>query len=54
MQEKQALIQQQTQQSLVDQAGQLAGTPLMDPVKNSNLGEQLGQGEALSPDEGGE
>ena len=53
-QEMQAAQQQQTQQSLIDQAGQLAGTPLMDPAKNPNLGEQLGQGEALSPDEGGE
>ena len=27
-------------QSLVDQAGQLAGTPLMDPEKNPDLAEQ--------------
>ena len=37
-------------QSLTDQAGQLAGTPLMDPSKNpegvANLGEQLGLGGA--------
>jgi NADP-dependent 3-hydroxy acid dehydrogenase YdfG len=26
--------------SLVDQAGQLAGTPLMDPTKNPELAEQ--------------
>ena len=32
--EMQAAQAQQTQQSLVDQAGQLAGTPLMDPQKN--------------------
>jgi hypothetical protein len=38
-QEKQALMQQQTQQSLVDQAGQLAGTPLMDPTKNPQVAE---------------
>ncbi len=29
--------QQQTQQSLVDQAGQLAGAPMFDPTKNPNL-----------------
>ena len=28
------------QKSLVDQAGQLAGTPLMDPQKNPDLAEQ--------------
>jgi hypothetical protein len=32
-------MQQQTQQSLVDQAGQLAGTPLMDPTKNPQVAE---------------
>jgi len=31
---------QQAQQSLVDQTGQLAGTPLMDPSKNPELAEQ--------------
>ena len=31
---KMQAAQQQTQQALVDQAGQLAGTPLMDPTKN--------------------
>jgi len=30
----------QAQQSLVDQTGQLAGTPLMDPQKNPQLAEQ--------------
>ena len=34
--------QQQVQQSLVDQAGQLAGTPVMDPSKNPQLAEQAG------------
>ena len=34
MQQTQAL---QTQQSLVNQAGQLAGTPLMDPSKNPQM-----------------
>ena len=31
---------QQAQQSLLDQTGQLAGTPLMDPDKNPDLAEQ--------------
>ena len=31
---------EQAQQSLVDQTGQLAGTPLMDPSKNPELAEQ--------------
>ncbi len=31
---------QQAQQSLVDQTGQLAGTPLMDPEKNPDIAEQ--------------
>jgi len=35
--EMQAAQQAQTQQSLVDQAGQLAGTPLMDPQKNPQM-----------------
>jgi hypothetical protein len=30
----------QAQQSLVDQTGQLAGTPLMDPAKNPDISEQ--------------
>jgi hypothetical protein len=29
------------QQSLVDQAGQLAGTPMMDPTKNPNAQEMI-------------
>ena len=29
-----------TQMSLVDQAGQLAGTPVMDPQKNPELANQ--------------
>ena len=32
--------QEVAQKSLVDQAGQLAGTPLMDPTKNPELAEQ--------------
>ena len=39
-QEKQMLMQQQAQQSLVDQTGQIAGTPLMDPSKNPDLANQ--------------
>ena len=38
MQQAQA---QATQQSLVDQAGQLAGTPLMDPEKNPSVAEAV-------------
>ena len=33
--------QQATQQSLIEQAGQLAGTPMMDPTKNPEGFEQL-------------
>ena len=39
-QDKQMMMQQQAQQSLVDQTGQLAGTPLMDPSKNPQIAEQ--------------
>ena len=39
--ELKAMAQQEVaQKSLVDQAGQLAGTPLMDPTKNPELAEQ--------------
>ena len=37
---KQMAQQEMSQKSLVDQAGQLAGTPLMDPTKNPELAEQ--------------
>ena len=37
---KQQIVQDKTNQSLVDQAGQLAGTPLMDPSKNPDVAEQ--------------
>jgi hypothetical protein len=41
MQEEMAMLQQQqAQKSLIDQTGQLAGTPLMDPSKNPELAEQ--------------
>ena len=36
-------MQMQQMQSLTDQAGQLAGTPLMDPSKNPQMGEALDQ-----------
>ncbi len=59
-QEAAAAQQQQVQASLVNQAGQIAGTPLMDPEKNpegiANLGENLGlvqtaaQNAALPPE----
>jgi hypothetical protein len=51
----QDLQQQQqlaAQQSLVDQAGQMAGAPLVDPSKNPQLGESIGQGETVPPEEG--
>jgi hypothetical protein len=37
---KQASQQDMTNKSLIDQAGQLAGTPLMDPEKNPEIAEQ--------------
>ena len=37
---KQQIVQEKTNQKLVDQAGQLAGTPLMDPSKNPDVAEQ--------------
>ena len=36
-------MQQQAQQELVKQTGQLAGTPLMDPSKNPELAEQASE-----------
>ena len=39
--EQQQAMQAQQMQSLTDQAGQLAGTPLMDPAKNPELVESL-------------
>merc|ERR1712100_710846 len=39
-QEKQMMMQQQAQQELVKQTGQIAGTPLMDPTKNPELADQ--------------
>ena len=37
---KQEQVSERANQSLIDQAGQLAGTPLMDPQKNPQLAEQ--------------
>jgi len=48
--EQQAAQQAAQQQSLMDQAGQLAGTPLMDPSKNPDGLEQLG---LTPPQQGG-
>jgi hypothetical protein len=50
MQEKQAAAQQQ---SLVDQAGQLASSPMADPTKNPALGESLQDGEGFEISDGG-
>ena len=49
MQQQQAMA---AQQALVAQAGQMAGSPLMDPSKNPNLGEAIGQGETIPTEEG--
>ena len=40
-QEKQQQMQQMQQQELLKQAGQLAGTPMMDPSKNEAMGEMI-------------
>ena len=42
-QEQQEQMQAQQMQSLTDQAGQLAGTPLMDPSKNPELMDAMAQ-----------
>ena len=42
-QEQQQQAQMQQMQSLTDQAGQLAGTPLMDPSKNPELMDAMAQ-----------
>ena len=42
-QEQQQAMQAQQMQSLTDQAGQLAGTPLMDPSKNPDLAPAMQQ-----------
>jgi len=58
-QEREEQLQQQQQQALLEQAGQLAGTPLMDPSKNPELSEQISQAtnaepETIPNEEGGE
>ena len=52
-QEMQQAQQQQVQSSLVDQAGQFASTPLMDPQKNPGVNDTINQitGGALQPPE---
>ena len=51
-QEMQAAQQQQQQQALLDQAGQLASSPMLDPSKNPNLnGEQTDTPEEGTPTE---
>ena len=60
--EKQQLMQEQQQAALLNQAGQLAGTPMMDPSKNPSLGRGLNDGydqlngnnQGEPPAEGGE
>ena len=37
---KEQMTQEMQSKSLLDQAGQLAGTPLMDPSKNPDIAEQ--------------
>jgi len=43
-QEKQEQMQQAQQQALIQQAGQLAGAPMMDPSKNPAMGRSLNDG----------
>jgi len=60
--EKQQIMQEQQQAALLNQAGQLAGTPMMDPSKNPSLGRGLNDGydqlngnnQGEPPAEGGE
>ena len=47
----QAMQQAQAQQSMMDQMGQMAGTPMMDPTKNPALAEQVQPQEELPPEE---
>ena len=49
--EMQAMQQAQAQQSMMDQMGQMAGTPMMDPTKNPALAEQVQPQEELPPEE---
>ena len=49
-QDMQAAQQQQTQQALVEQAGQLASSPMMDPSKNPDAMEQASRLTGFSPE----
>jgi len=62
-QEREQQMQQMQQQELLKQAGQLAGTPMMDPSKNEGMANMIkdgydqltnGQNQGESPAEGGE
>jgi len=62
-QEKQAQQQQMMQQELVKQAGQFAGTPMMDPSKNEGMAQMINDGydqltngnnQTIPPDQGEE
>ena len=44
MQDKQQQMQEYQQKAMVDQAGQLAGTPMADPSKNPAIGRALNDG----------
>jgi len=60
-QEQQQQMQMQQQQALMEQAGQLAGSPMADPSKNPALGrglndgydQQLNEQQAIQAEEGG-
>ena len=47
--EQQQAMQAQQMQSITDQAGQLAGTPLMDPSKNPELVDALSAAATQQP-----
>jgi hypothetical protein len=56
-QAKQEAMQNQTQQALLSQAGQLAKAPLMDPSVNPNIAQAIGQPQAATaagPTDGGQ
>tara|TARA_R100001015_G_C4443203_1_gene36047 strand:- start:48 stop:326 length:279 start_codon:yes stop_codon:yes gene_type:complete len=48
--EQQQAMQAQQMQSLTEQAGQLAGTPIMDPSKNPDLIQNLQQAAGAAGD----
>jgi hypothetical protein len=56
-QAKQDAMQNQTQQTILSQAGQLAKAPLMDPSVNPNIAQAIGQPQAATatgPTDGGQ